>query len=104
MEALEAGETVMVDGYGIGARLYHELVALHWPGLLDALECPGLFIVAEETSGKAPRPLRALGEKNAHLQFASASEPAFWRESKHLYRAAPNMTKASLEWLERQAS
>ncbi len=92
IQALDAGETVIVDGYGVGAPLYRELVALELPALLSAIECPALVVTPEETPGKA----------RANAQWVSAREPAFWRESKELYRSAPNMTEASVQWLEQQ--
>jgi alpha/beta superfamily hydrolase len=92
IQALDGGETVIVDGYGIGAPLYQELVALELPALLDAIECPALVLAAEEAPGRSC----------ANAQWVSAREPAFWRESKELYRSAPNMTEASVKWLEQQ--
>jgi uncharacterized protein len=92
IQALDAGETVIVDGYGIGAPLYPELVALELPPLLSAIECPALVLTADESQSKS----------RANAQWVGAREPAFWRESKELCRSAPNMTEASLTWLEQQ--
>ena len=92
IEALDAGETVIVDGYGIGAPLYQELVALELPSLLEAIKCPALVVTAVETPAKA----------RGNAQWVGAREPAFWRESEELYRSAPNMTGASVKWLEQQ--
>ena len=102
IQALEAGETVLVDGYGIGRVLYRELVALELPALLELLECPALLIAAEEGPPKGSTAPRALAAGRANIQHASAREPAFWRESKELCRRAPNMTAISMQWLERQ--
>ena len=102
IQALEAGETVLVDGYGIGRVLYRELVALELPALLELLECPALLIAAEEGPPKGSTAPRAPAAGRANIQHASAREPAFWRESKELCRRAPNMTAISMQWLERQ--
>ena len=101
IQALEAGETVLVDGYGIGRTLYRELIALEWPALLEALECPALLIAAAEGLRRVRR-RRARRPWGARYSHASAREPAFWRETKELCRYAPNMTAVSVQWLERQ--
>lgn len=92
IQALDAGETVTVDGYGIGAPLYRELVAMELPSLLEAIECPALVVT------RAEPPVKARGR----AQWVGAREPAFWRESEELCRSAPNMTEASMKWLEEQ--
>jgi uncharacterized protein len=92
IQALDAGDTIVVDGYGIGAPLYPELVALELAAMLNALQCPTLVVTPEEISGKA----------RANIQWVCAREPAFWRESKELFQCAPNMTEASMKWLEQQ--
>jgi hypothetical protein len=102
IQALEAGETVLVDGYGIGRALYRELIALELPALLEALECPALLIAATEGPPKGSTAPRAQAVGRANIQHASAREPAFWRESNELCRCAPNMTALSVQWLERQ--
>jgi alpha/beta superfamily hydrolase len=102
IQALKAGETVLVDGYGIGRALYRELIALELPALLEALECPALLIAAAEGPPKGSTAPRAQAVGRANIQHASAREPAFWRESKELCRCAPNMTAISVQWLERQ--
>ncbi|OGA27701.1 MAG: hypothetical protein A3I01_10810 [Betaproteobacteria bacterium RIFCSPLOWO2_02_FULL_65_24] len=105
VKALDAGELVHVDGYGIGTALYRDLTALDWGRLLGALACPALVIQVEKSSGggahAAPEtPLT----RNHKLQYASAREPAFWRESRELHRRAPNMAALSLQWLVESAS
>ncbi len=103
IQALEAGETVVVDGYGIGQALYRELIALELPALLEALECPALLIAAaEEPLKNSTAPAQAQAAGRGNIQHASAPEPAFWREFKELCRCAPNMTAVSVQWLERQ--
>jgi len=100
--ALEAGESVLVDGYGISASFYRELIALDWIGLLDALHCPVLMIEVENAAGKAGKAPGAADAQRAQVQHIQVSEPAFWRESRQFYRSAPNMNALSLRWLEAQ--
>lgn len=75
IKRLEAGETLVVDGYGIGPQLYSELIELEWSRLARALKCPALVI-------------------------EGACEPPFWRETKRLYTRAPVLTQRSLHWLQ----
>ncbi len=103
MRSLEAGETVLIDGYGIGAPLYPELVAMNWPGMLDRLDCPTLVVECEKAPRKAGlRPPAASGEARARLQRASAYELPFWHECKRLSLSAPNLTQVSVEWLQQE--
>lgn len=104
IQALQAGETVVVDGYTIGQALYRELIALELPALLEALECPALLIAAADGPPQGSTAPGAQATGRANIQHASAREPAFWRENKELRRCAPNMTAVSVQWLERQLS
>lgn len=79
IEALEAGKTVFVCGYGIGPRFYRELIETEWAGLLQPVPCPILTV-------------------------EGAGEPAFWRDSGRLYRRAAGMTERTLQWLGAQAA
>jgi hypothetical protein len=79
LRSLEAGETVVVDGYGIGPALYRDLVAVDWKQLADSLPCP---LAAME----------------------GASDPVFWRESKRMHARAPHMSERTRAWLREQAS
>lgn len=79
LQSLEAGETVIVDGYGIGPALYRELVEVDWKQLADSLPCP---LAAIE----------------------GASDPVFWRESKRMHARAPHMSERTRAWLREQAS
>ena len=72
---LDAGETIVADGYGIGPSLYRDLRVLEWPRLLAAVLCPVLAI-------------------------DGSCEPPFWRESKRFHARAPNMSARTLQWLD----
>lgn len=79
LQSLEAGETVVVDGYGISPVLYGDLMQLDWTRLADALRCPLLAI-------------------------PGAQDPVFWRESKRMHSRAPQMSERTLAWLREQAA
>ena len=78
LEQLDAGETVVADGYGIGSSLYRDLLALEWSRLVAAVPCDVLAI-------------------------DGTCEPPFWRESKRFHPRAPVMTGRTLAWLEAPA-
>jgi len=97
--ALEAGERVLVDGYGISGPFYRELVALEWTGMLQALPCPALMIEVKNPNPRAAKPPWSASVP-AHVEHAQVAEPVFWRESQQFHRSAPNMSELSLKWLE----
>jgi alpha/beta superfamily hydrolase len=74
VQSLEAGETVVVDGYGVGPALYRDLIGLEWTRLCASLPCP---LLAIERTG----------------------DPAFWRESKRMHARAPQMSERTLAWM-----
>lgn len=78
LESLEAGQTVIVDGYGVSPALYRELIALEWGRLAEALPCPV-------------------------LAFEGTLDPVFWRESKRLHGRAPQMSARTMQWLRERA-
>lgn len=76
---LDAGETIVADGYGIGPALYRDLIALDWSKLLATVRCPVLAV-------------------------DGSCEPSFWRESKQFHSRAPVMSARTLEWLREQTA
>ena len=78
LERLDAGGSVVVDGYEIGPLLYRELLALEWPPLLATIRCP-------------------------YTAIDGTCEPPFWRETKRLYGEAPAMQGSTMQWLEARA-
>lgn len=72
--ALEAGETVNVEGYGFTPGFYRELIGLSLSEMLSGLGCPALTIDA----GGSPPP---------------------WRESRYHVQAAPDVTRGTHELL-----
>ena len=79
LECLEAGQTVVIDGYGMGSPLYRDLMALDWSRLLQAARCPVLAI-------------------------DGTCEPKFWRESKRFHTRAPAMSARTIQWLREQVA
>ena len=89
---LEAGGSVPVEGYSVQAPLYDDLMALKWTPIVESLPCRGLVVFSEKVPG--------FPAETPRLRHAIARDPAFWREQKNFHCSAPQMTRASLEWLE----
>lgn len=79
LKRLDAGDNVLIDGYGIGPRLYRDLLALEWPKLLESIRCPTLIV-------------------------DGSCEATFWRETKRLHTQAPQMAAQSMRWLQAHAA
>jgi len=77
LESLDAGETVVIDGYRMGSPLYRDLIGLEWSRLLEAARCPVLAL-------------------------NGTCEPPFWRESKRFHNRAPTMSAHTIQWLREQ--
>ena len=75
LAALEAGETVNVEGYGFSPSFYRELIELNLADVLRRVPCPTLNV---ESSASAPP----------------------WRESRHYIQDAPHIVQRKLRWLE----
>ncbi len=79
VKALQEGETVPVDGYGVTPQLYRELTALQWRSLVQGLACPVLAL-------------------------EGSCEPPFWRQTQRMHMRAPAMTQRSVQWLRGEAA
>lgn len=79
VKALEEGNTVQIDGYGITPRLYRDLISIEWRTLAKAVPCPTLAV-------------------------EGACEPAFWRQTQRMHMRAPTMTERSVQWLREHAA
>jgi alpha/beta superfamily hydrolase len=75
LAALEAGETINVEGYGFSPSFYRELIGLSLADVLQRVSCPTLTV---ESSGTAPP----------------------WRESRNYVQGAPHIVRRKLGWLE----
>ena len=78
LAALEAGETINVEGYGFSPSFYRELIELNLADVLRRVPCPTLTV---ESSGTAPP----------------------WRESRNYVQGAPHIVQRKLGWLEETA-
>lgn len=100
VKAILDGETIVVDGYGLTARMYRGIAALKWAQLPDLLQVPALVVEVPKGEQTAPSPpLAALASTRSRLQLALAAEPPFWRETKQFHKRAAAFTADTLEWL-----
>ena len=100
IQQILAGESVVVDGYGLTAALYREMLALSWNELPQVL--PGPALIIEVPKGEQTTPsavLAALAAARPLVQVKLAAEPPFWRETRQFHQRAPAFTQATLAWL-----
>lgn len=100
------GRTVVVDGYGLTGNLYREVCALKLADNDEVFErgCLLLEIARGGTEeGVSPR-LRAISDAHPRVVCRAVKEPPFWRETREFHRVAPNLSAATLEWLESLAA
>lgn len=101
--ALNAGEAVVVDGYGLTAQLYRGIASLQWDGLSEAFARKGLIIEIAKGEQSAPSaPFARLAENRPHVSCAVVSEPPFWRETRQFHKRAAELTRVTLQWLEQR--
>lgn len=100
VKAIQEGETIVVDGYGLTGEMYRGIAGLKWDKLPDLLQVPGLLVEVPKGEQTAPsQPLAALAATRPQLQLALAAEPPFWRETKQFHKRAARFTADTLEWL-----
>jgi len=94
--AIEAGETIVADGYELTGELYREMAAL------ELTPPPGFglpMLMLEIAKGAQSTPSPALAEiAGAHCRVVT--EQPFWRETRQFHQRAPNLTAATLQWLQ----
>lgn len=100
VKAIQEGETIVVDGYGLTGEMYRGIAGLKWEQLPDLLQVPGLLVEVPKGEQAAPSPpLASLATTRPRLQLALAAEPPFWRETKQFHKRAARFTADTLEWL-----
>ena len=100
---MKAGEPVNVDGYPMSLACYEELTALKLAAAPRRFGGPCLIVQIEKAEGAAPlaeiERLRACYGAATHVVV---QEDPFWKEIDRFYEQAPNLSAATLTWLEAQ--
>jgi len=103
--ALQAGETVTADGYGLSAALHAQMGALRLEPPTFAQLPAALLLEVPKGEQTAPgAPLAAIAAAHATVQCRLAAEAPFWRETRQFHQRAANFEAATLDWLRAQAS
>lgn len=100
IEAMLAGETVVVDGYGLTGSFYREVSELRLPSA-PALESTSTLLleVAKGSQTEPSAELRALCAERKNVACKLVAEQPFWRETRQFHSRAPALTAATLDYL-----
>lgn len=100
LAAMLAGEAVTVDGYGLTAPLYEQVVAADWTCRPPIFARP-VFLVEVARPGQQSPSQVAAGLMTSHpaVRCALAAEAPFWRETRQFHQRAAQMTRATLDWI-----
>jgi uncharacterized protein len=98
---LNAGNSVIVDGYGLTAALYRGIASLQLSTLSDAFTRRSLIIEIAKGEQTAPSaPFAQLAASRPELTCSVVSELPFWRETRQFHKRAGELTRVTLQWLE----
>lgn len=101
INGLNAGNQVVVDGYGLTASLYRGITSLQLSTLSDAFARRSLVIEVAKGEQSAPSaPFAQLAASRPELTCAVVTEPPFWRETRQFHKRAGEFTRVTLQWLE----
>jgi len=100
IEKMNAGDTVNVDGYELGYRLFHAASEINLLSATRKRDVNALIVQI----GKKPQPIRdeirQLSEKYNQVTIKHVIEEPFWREIKEFYAGAANLFGVTHDWLE----
>jgi exosortase A-associated hydrolase 2 len=101
IEKMKAGETVNVDGYELGYRLFKEVSDTNLLEGNNNLKSVNTLLVQ---IGKKQQPIRddiqRLSESCSNAVVKHAIEEPFWREIKEFYSGATNLFGVTRDWLD----
>jgi alpha/beta superfamily hydrolase len=102
---LSAGQTLMLEGYGLTPRFYQQAVAASkWSETSFPSWCPNVLVLSFHGRGVGPSaPLtHAAGRwaASTHCTYRSVDEEAVWSDVRRYRTAMPEVVAATLDWLE----
>jgi exosortase A-associated hydrolase 2 len=100
---LREGQLVNVDGYEMGLAMYATVSALDISAAAHAFGRDCLIVQVEPRQRPAPDLQRLAAAYSAATLTFAAEEP-FWKEIPQFYQDAPNLFRATTEWLEGAAA
>jgi uncharacterized protein len=98
---MREGRTANVDGYEMGYAMYEQLSALVI-GKAPASIARRVLIVQLDRGASAPpaADLQRVATAFTGATLVQAQEDPFWKEIERFYETAPNLSAATLSWLE----
>ncbi len=99
---MRGGRTVNIDGYEVALSLYEQVLELG--AEMATVSFPGPVLVVQiDARPAAPlsRDLAALAERLPSAQVEQVVEEPFWKEIERFYETAPNLSLATMAWLDR---
>jgi exosortase A-associated hydrolase 2 len=102
-DQLRRGQTVNVDGYEVSPALYEQLSELRLAAGAKRLAGPCLIAqIDRKSNANALDELVNLKSLYAAGTLRVVQEDLFWKETLAFYDTAPNLSTATLEWLDSQ--
>jgi pimeloyl-ACP methyl ester carboxylesterase len=101
VEMLHQGQTVNIDGYEIGGQFYNEAAKIDLLSGENKFSGEVLIVEVKPRRGEHGKPMVALKESYANAELAQAVEEPFWKEIRSYYPKADDLSRVTVEWLER---
>ncbi len=97
---MKEGVTVNIDGYELAYPCYEQTSAINLREGRRQLSGNCLIVQVGKEGQPIHPDLLALQETYASADLHNVAEEPFWKEIKRWYRAAPNLFKITLPWME----
>lgn len=99
--AMEAGQTVNVDGYEMALPLYTQASAIKLAATPKRFAGPTLLVHIDRPPDGQSKELQQLTAGYGAATLAYAQEEPFWKEIARFYDTAPKLFATTLEWMRR---
>jgi exosortase A-associated hydrolase 2 len=97
---MESGRTVNIDGYEMALPLYAQASSVKLAGHPKAFGGPCLIAQVDPQPGRSAPDLQQLAATYPQAMVTAVQEEPFWKEILRWYDEAPNLSAATLQWLE----
>lgn len=96
---LEEGQTINIEGYGLGGHFYKEASEISLAQSLDRFTGPVQLVSILPRSAMERPDLESLAAARPRTTLSSVIEEAFWREIRTFYQRADQLFDATMQWL-----
>jgi uncharacterized protein len=98
--ALQAGETVNVDGYDMSLAMYEQVSAVKLADTTKRCAAPCLIAQIDRQSGRPSPEFTRLAGCFPNASLIPAQEEPFWKEIARFYDRAPSLFAETTKWLD----